>query len=324
MPSKPIFLSYAKEDIDAVRRLKRRLMKDGFRVWMDEHDLLPGQDWDMSIRDAIRNSGLVLVLLSRSAVSKTGYIQKEIRVALDLAEMRPSGQLFVIPVRLDDCQVPERLARWQWLDLRAPEAYRRLRATISANTDIKPELTKSDDLKLFGRFTDAADRFLFEHFIASDAYIYGSLPDYGRMMSQGHFAVFRPKLPSVFRTLKGRVSRYEKLSADSIRPAAPSGHEWRRPFNRVTKLGSPVQSTVFALATRHHVTTVWIDYWRVGLLVSDCRQIYMLPETGQVFVEQDGKLVFTVMPRRLTRFKRRIESWAGSGIQVAWGPDEEE
>src|SRR5689334_19670877 len=113
MPSRPIFLSYAKEDIDTVRRLKRRLVKDGFRVWMDEHDLLPGQDWDMSIRDAITNSGLVLVLLSRSAVSKTGYIQKEIRVALDLAEMRPAGQLFVVPVRLDDCHVPERLARWQ-------------------------------------------------------------------------------------------------------------------------------------------------------------------------------------------------------------------
>jgi hypothetical protein len=321
MSNDAIFLSYAKEDLEAVRRFKRRLLADGFRVWMDEHDLLPGQDWDVTIRSAISQSALVIVFLSRRSVSKTGYIQKEIRVALDLAQMRPEGELFIVPVRLDECRVPERLAQWQWLDLESPVAYRRLRATILANTHIRPTFSKPIGNTLLGRFDSAGDRLLFGVLLGSDTYIYGTLPEYGRVITQGHFAVFRPTIPNVFRELRGHVSRYEQFKEDKLRSAAPAGYAWRHPSCRVIKIGTPTPLTAFALSTRTHVTTVWAEYWRIALLFSDCREIYMQPKTGQIFVEQNRDLVFTVMPFRVPRFQRKIERWAGSGVRVLPPPD---
>jgi TIR domain len=126
-----VFLCHASEDKSAVRVLKERLGDRGYRAWIDEKDIPPGAEWDVAIRDAIRDSHVVLVCLSRTSVEKTGYVQKELRVVLDRAEEMPEGRIFVIPVRLDDCAVPKRLARWQRVDLDSSDAYERLETTFS-------------------------------------------------------------------------------------------------------------------------------------------------------------------------------------------------
>jgi hypothetical protein len=56
----------------------------------------------------------------------SGYVHKEIKQALDIADEQPEGSIFLIPVRLEPCQVPDRLGTWQWVDLFAPGAYERL------------------------------------------------------------------------------------------------------------------------------------------------------------------------------------------------------
>ena len=53
---------------------------------MDEINLVPGQDWAIEIKKAVRRSDFVLVCLSASAVTKNGFVQKEIRFALDVAD----------------------------------------------------------------------------------------------------------------------------------------------------------------------------------------------------------------------------------------------
>lgn len=63
----------------------------GLRPWLDEEDILPGQDWESEIRRAIRKSRYVLVCLSESSVTKSGFIHKEIKQALDIADEQPSG-----------------------------------------------------------------------------------------------------------------------------------------------------------------------------------------------------------------------------------------
>ena len=112
--SQRVFLCHSSGDKDQVRDLYQRLKDDGFHPWLDEEDLLPGQDWSQEIPKAVRSSAVVLVCLSRSSVSKTGYVQREIKYALDVAEEQPEGSIFLIPVMLTDCDVPERLRRWQW------------------------------------------------------------------------------------------------------------------------------------------------------------------------------------------------------------------
>lgn len=127
VPAKPtIFLCHSSGDKDAVRALYRRLKRNGFASWIDEKNLLPGQDWQLEIERAIRASDLVLMCLSRDSVSKRGFVQKEFRFALDVAGRQPEGSIFLIPVRLEDCLVPDRLSGIQWVDLFEPEGFQQL------------------------------------------------------------------------------------------------------------------------------------------------------------------------------------------------------
>jgi len=121
-----VFLCHASEDKAAVRDLYDRLKKDGFAPWLDEKNLLPGQDWDFEVRKAVRNIDVVLVFLSRNSVTKTGYVQKEIRQAIDVADEQPQGTIFIIPVKLGNCDVPDRLSKLHWVDLFSENGYPRL------------------------------------------------------------------------------------------------------------------------------------------------------------------------------------------------------
>jgi hypothetical protein len=83
---------------------------------------------------AIRNSQVVIVFLSRQSASKIGYVQKEIRIALDVADQQPEGTIFLIPLRIEDCEVPQRLSRFQWVDLFEPRGYEMLLRALHARS----------------------------------------------------------------------------------------------------------------------------------------------------------------------------------------------
>jgi hypothetical protein len=127
-----VFLCHASEDKQYVRVLDRRLRNDGIGTWLDERDLLPGREWDTAIRQAVLEADVVVVCLSSDSVNKTGYVQKEIGHVLDVAEEQPEGAIFVIPAKIGPCEVPNRLSRWQWVDLRKRGGYNRLVAAIRA------------------------------------------------------------------------------------------------------------------------------------------------------------------------------------------------
>jgi hypothetical protein len=121
-----VFLCHSSTDKPAVRALYKRLRVDGFDPWLDEENLLPGQDWEHEITTAVRSSGAVIVCLSHGSITKEGFVQKEIRHALDAADEKPEGTIFIIPLRLEECDVPGRLRRWQWVDGFAEAGYTRL------------------------------------------------------------------------------------------------------------------------------------------------------------------------------------------------------
>jgi hypothetical protein len=50
-------------------------------------------------------------------------VQKEIKFALDVADEQPEDTIFLIPLKLEECDVPERLARWHWVDPVGPHGY---------------------------------------------------------------------------------------------------------------------------------------------------------------------------------------------------------
>jgi hypothetical protein len=59
-------------------------------------------------------------------VSKAGYVQKEIKLALDVADEQPEDTIFIIPLKLEECKVPDRLGRWQWVNYYDEPGYERL------------------------------------------------------------------------------------------------------------------------------------------------------------------------------------------------------
>lgn len=113
-----VFLAYAVEDLPIVRKLYASLEAAGFDPWLDKKKLLPGQNWPRAIETAIESCDYFLACFSRRSVYKRGTFQSELRYALECASRIPSGDVFFIPLRLDDCEVPRHMARTlQYLDL---------------------------------------------------------------------------------------------------------------------------------------------------------------------------------------------------------------
>jgi hypothetical protein len=141
-----VFISHASEDNAAARRLTKRLKDDGFDPWLDLERLLPGQDWNLEIEKAMRESGAILLCFSEESVSKEGYVQKEYKRAMRIQEEKPEGTIFVIPVRLDNCEIPFSLREIQWVDY--PDGYEKLVTALSLRVGgnsvaKKPEETSS-------------------------------------------------------------------------------------------------------------------------------------------------------------------------------------
>ncbi len=135
-PKRPlkVFLCHAHTDRDSVRGLYARLTKDGVDAWLDKTKLLPGQDWELEIRKAVRESDVVVVCLSRQ-FNQAGFRQKEVRLALDTAMEQPEGEIFIIPARLEECDTLESLRKWHWVDLFEEDGYEMLMRALQARAD---------------------------------------------------------------------------------------------------------------------------------------------------------------------------------------------
>jgi hypothetical protein len=121
-----VFLAHAKEDKAVVRQLYDQLARRSLDPWFDGAKLLPGHKWQPEISKAIRATDAFLACLSEVAVTKKGYIQREFKEALEVADLQPEGKIFIIPVKLAPCEVPDRFADTQWLDFFEPDGFDRL------------------------------------------------------------------------------------------------------------------------------------------------------------------------------------------------------
>jgi anti-anti-sigma factor len=125
-PKLQAFLCHSSSDKPAVVEIYRKLTGEGFLPWLDTQDLLPGQDWAEEIPKAVQRCDVVLVFMSQESITKAGYVQKEIKHALDVADQQPEGTIYIITVRLEACEVPSRLRRWHWVDLFSEQGYNKL------------------------------------------------------------------------------------------------------------------------------------------------------------------------------------------------------
>jgi hypothetical protein len=104
------FISYVREDSGRVDELQHALEAVGVRVWRDTEDLWPGQDWRMMIRRAITSNALVFIACfsTHSTARTTTYQNEELVLAIEQLRLRQPDDPWLIPVRFDECQVPDR------------------------------------------------------------------------------------------------------------------------------------------------------------------------------------------------------------------------
>lgn len=98
-----IFLSYSRDDINAVRKLHTTLEQAGMDVWVDMNRLGSGDAWELLIQGNIRHCSLFLPIISRKAAERMeGFYRREWRWAIDRAQGFAEHMPFIIPVIIDD------------------------------------------------------------------------------------------------------------------------------------------------------------------------------------------------------------------------------
>ena len=112
-----VFICYAREDLALAQQVYDDLERAGVSPWIDKEELLAGQKWELIIKQAMKSSSYVLVLLSQTSISKRGFVQHEIKHAVKLSNEFPSSAIFILPVRLEECKPPEELKGLHWVDL---------------------------------------------------------------------------------------------------------------------------------------------------------------------------------------------------------------
>ncbi len=130
-----VFLCHSSGDKPRVRKLYKQLIAEGVDAWLDKEDLLPGQDWQPVIRKTIRNMDVVIVCLTQNSITKVGFVQKEIKLALDVADEQPEGTIFLIPVKLEKSDLPDRLKHLHTVNLFERHSFEKLMRALKSRSD---------------------------------------------------------------------------------------------------------------------------------------------------------------------------------------------
>jgi len=99
-----VFISYAHEDAEIALKIYDDLRIAGVSPWIDKENILPGDKWKLKIKEAIKSCSYFLAILSSHSVSKEGYVQHELKIAMDVLEEKPPTKRFLIPAKIDNCK----------------------------------------------------------------------------------------------------------------------------------------------------------------------------------------------------------------------------
>ena len=120
-PQVNVFVSHAGEDNDRFARdFAERLQSQGFRVWFDEWELFPGDSLvDRVFEEGVKNADAMVVILSKNSVDKP-WVREELNAGF---VQRLEGRCRLIPVVIDEVDVPEALKSTVWQRVRDLESY---------------------------------------------------------------------------------------------------------------------------------------------------------------------------------------------------------
>lgn len=134
--NRTIFFSYSRKDSDFALELGKKLREVGANIWLDQLDISPGTNWDNSIQKALENSDTLLVILSKTSVISKN-VNDEYSYALEEGKR-------VVPVLLEDCDIPFRLKRLQYADfsVNPSNGIKTLIETLNLNSNTSIKLAR--------------------------------------------------------------------------------------------------------------------------------------------------------------------------------------
>lgn len=127
-----VFLSHNAADKDLARRLGAQLRLTGADVWFDEWEIRAGDSIPSRISEALEIVDTVILLWSAEANSSQ-WVRAEFESAITRG--MDDGSLRVIPVVLDDTELPALLRRIRWVDLRHEDESRAINEIMGFAND---------------------------------------------------------------------------------------------------------------------------------------------------------------------------------------------
>ena len=121
--TKAVFVSYAREDAEAARRIADALKAFEVEVWFDEAGLEGGDAWDQKIRGQIKECSLFIPIISaQTQARREAYFRLEWKLAEERTHLMAEGTAFLLPIVIDETPeagalVPESFRRMQWTKL---------------------------------------------------------------------------------------------------------------------------------------------------------------------------------------------------------------
>jgi hypothetical protein len=142
-----IFISYAREDFQYAEEIFNLLKEQGFEPWMDKKNLLPGQNWEVILEETLRKVDFILLVISKNSVAKRGFIQREFRRAVYYCEEKLDTDIYVIPVKIDSCEIPPSLKKFHWIEYYSEDFKNKIEQAINLQSSGKKENFQERNIK---------------------------------------------------------------------------------------------------------------------------------------------------------------------------------
>ncbi len=300
-----VFISYSKEDSRKAQSFYSLLKSEGINAWIDTEELNPGENWDLGIKRAIRACPYIIVLLSLNSISKKGYIQKEIREALDIAETVPEDQIFIIPVRLEKCSVPERLQKWQYTDLYIEQNKQKLIQFIKSKLGIASlPLLQGQERELRATLTIdlIVDSYLFRKFLTTNRAIRSKSRSRILYISDGFCLEARVKNTKFLQLFDEVFPHCEKQKDIFFQRIIPSEQSYKMKNCEIKSIHIPDNFNAYHRvmeAIGGHFCGIGNDYLNYINLKYPNGNIYISDSEKPIIVEDKGEIRFLVMPYRI-------------------------
>jgi hypothetical protein len=134
MPENAVFISYARDDLAAVQRLKSGLDAAGIKAWFDMERLESGDDYDRMIRRNIARCSFFVPVVSAATERRLeGYFRREWSYAIDRTRNIAEGAVFVLPVCVDGTDAGA---------ARVPDHFKTVHFTRLPGGEVTPEFVR--------------------------------------------------------------------------------------------------------------------------------------------------------------------------------------